>query len=85
MRKDVCKRVLQSVAVSCSVLQCVAVCVCAYKDVCCCSVLQCVAVHCSVLHCVTVCVCACKDVCKRTHKDLCICEETLCILPKTQL
>ena len=39
-------RVLQGVAVCCSVLQCVAVC---------CSVLQCVAVCCSVLQCVAVC------------------------------
>ena len=41
----VCCSVLQCVAVSCSVLRCVAVC---------CSVLQCVAVCCSVLQCVAV-------------------------------
>ena len=49
-------RVLQCVAVCCSVLQCVAVC---------CSVLQCVAVCCSVSQCVAVCrsVLQCAAVC----------------------
>jgi len=48
--KPVSCSVLQCVAVCCSVLQCVAVC---------CSVLQCVAVCCSVLQCVAVCVAEC--------------------------
>ena len=54
LQRKVCysalQRVLQCVAVCCSVLQCVAVC---------CSVLQYVAVCCSVLHCVAVCVAVC--------------------------
>ena len=57
-----CLRVLQCVAVSCSVLQCLAVSwppvlVCLRVSACvcvCCSVLQCVAVCCSVLQCVAV-------------------------------
>jgi len=49
-----CKRI--SVAVCCSVLQCVAVCCSVLQcSAVCCSVLQCVAVCCSVLQCVAVC------------------------------
>jgi len=57
----VCCGVLQSVAVGCSVLHCVAVCIWLRRmqqdDVAkvCCSVLRCVAVCCSVLQCVAVC------------------------------
>jgi len=47
----VCCRVVQSDAVWCTVLQCVAVCCSVVQRVAlCCSVLQCVAVCCSVLH-----------------------------------
>ena len=51
-------RVLQCVAVCCSVLQCVAVCCSVLQCVAVCrSVSQCVAVCCSVLQCVAVCCC----------------------------
>ena len=64
-------RVLQCVAVCCSVLQCVAVC---------CSVYQCVAVlsisvnayiSCSMVQCVAVC-CSVIEVCQRIHQLQCV-------------
>ena len=55
----VCCSVLQCVAVCCSVLQCVVVC---------CSVLQCVAVCCSVLQCVLPCCPFCRRVSLAGHR-----------------
>ena len=48
-------RVLQCVAVCCSVLQCVAVCCSVLQCAAVCCVLQCVAVCCSVMKCAVVC------------------------------
>jgi len=67
------RRVLQRVAVYCSVLQCVAVCCSVLQCVAvCCFVLQCVAVCCSVLQCVVV---WWQSHTSRTHVTL------LCLVP----
>jgi len=65
---QLCRRVLQCVAVCCSVLQCVAVC---------CSVLQCVAVCCSVLQCVAVCLPPAKHHTPPTSPMMCWCVQVI--------
>jgi len=71
--------VLQCVAVCCSVLQCVAVrCSVLQCVAVCCSVLQCVAVSCSALQCVAVC---CSDIhthCQRQCVVVC-CSVLQCV------
>ena len=66
-------------AVSCSVLQCIAVCCvlqCLQCVAVCCSVLQCVAVCCSVLQCVAVCCSALQCVAVCCSVSQCVCMRT---------
>jgi len=61
------QRMLQCIAVSCSVLQCVAMC---------CSVMHCVAIWCSVLQCS---VQALLDK-QQLDNDVCVCVAVCCVL-----
>ena len=76
------QRVLQCVAVCCSVLQCVAVCCSALQCVAVCCVLRCVEVCCSVLQCVAVCcsvlsVLQCVAVCCSVLQCVAVCCSVL--------